>query len=110
MLVVKTYPFLSSKSSKYAIRGTPGLPRPFPDSSLLYLRRSTSLLQTRDPLEHLPLHPIRHKLHKLTHKVDAVPKEIHDPPDEKRGAYPAKMIGHKEARERALAAYRAVRN
>lgn len=32
--------------------------------------------------------------------------EIHNPPDDKRGAYPAKIIGHKEARERALAAYR----
>lgn len=32
--------------------------------------------------------------------------EIHDPPDEKRGNYPLKIIGHKEARERALEAYR----
>lgn len=32
--------------------------------------------------------------------------EIHDPPDEKRGDYPEKVIGHKEARERALNAYR----
>ena len=32
--------------------------------------------------------------------------EIHDPPDDRRGDYPVKMIGHKEARERALAAYR----
>lgn len=32
--------------------------------------------------------------------------EIHDPPDEKRGNYPEKVIGHKEARERALRAYR----
>lgn len=32
--------------------------------------------------------------------------EIHDPPDEKRGDYPAKRIGHREACERALAAYR----
>ncbi|QPD00172.1 cryptochrome/photolyase family protein [Qipengyuania soli] len=31
--------------------------------------------------------------------------EIHDPADSRRGAYPKKMIGHKEARERALAAY-----
>ncbi len=30
---------------------------------------------------------------------------IHDPPDERRGDYPKKMIGHKEARERALQAY-----
>ena len=34
---------------------------------------------------------------------------IHDPPDEKRGDYPSKMIGHKEARERALEAYRAAK-
>ena len=34
---------------------------------------------------------------------------IHDPPDEKRGDYPTKMIGHKEARERALEAYRAAK-
>ena len=34
---------------------------------------------------------------------------IHDPPDEKRGAYPRKIIGHREARERALAAYRDAR-
>ncbi|QYJ06219.1 cryptochrome/photolyase family protein [Qipengyuania flava] len=33
--------------------------------------------------------------------------EIHDPPDHKRGKYPKKMIGHKEARERALEAYKA---
>lgn len=32
---------------------------------------------------------------------------IHDPPDDKRGDYPVKMIGHKEARERALEAYKA---
>ena len=31
---------------------------------------------------------------------------IHDPPDDRRGDYPVKMIGHKEARERALEAYR----
>jgi deoxyribodipyrimidine photo-lyase len=30
--------------------------------------------------------------------------DIHDPPDEKRGSYPPKIIGHREARERALAA------
>ncbi len=29
---------------------------------------------------------------------------IHDPPDDRRGAYPRKIIGHREARERALAA------
>ena len=30
--------------------------------------------------------------------------EVHDPPDDKRGIYPPKIIGHREARERALAA------
>jgi len=30
--------------------------------------------------------------------------DIHDPPDEHRGNYPRKIIGHREARERALAA------
>ncbi len=35
--------------------------------------------------------------------------EIHDPPDDKRGSYPRKMIGHKEARERALSAYRSAK-
>ena len=32
--------------------------------------------------------------------------DIHDPPDGKRGDYPAQIIGHKAARERALDAYR----
>ncbi len=32
--------------------------------------------------------------------------EIHDPADGRRGRYPVKMIGHREARERALEAYR----
>ncbi len=41
--------------------------------------------------------------------ADLSDAEIHDPPDEKRGAYPAKMIGHKEARERALEAYRSAK-
>ncbi len=31
---------------------------------------------------------------------------IHDPPDDSRADYPVKMIGHREARERALEAYR----
>ncbi|MDB5724038.1 MAG: deoxyribodipyrimidine photolyase [Novosphingobium sp.] len=31
--------------------------------------------------------------------------EIHDPADDRRGEYPAKLIGHREGRERALAAY-----
>lgn len=35
--------------------------------------------------------------------------EIHDPRDERRGAYPAKLIGHREARERALAACRTMK-
>ena len=30
--------------------------------------------------------------------------DIHDPPDDQRGTYPRKIIGHREARERALAA------
>ena len=34
---------------------------------------------------------------------------IHDPPDDMRGDYPVKMIGHKEARERALEAYRSAK-
>ncbi|MBX7481113.1 cryptochrome/photolyase family protein [Qipengyuania qiaonensis] len=34
---------------------------------------------------------------------------IHDPPDDMRGDYPVKMIGHKEARERALSAYKAAK-
>jgi deoxyribodipyrimidine photo-lyase len=32
--------------------------------------------------------------------------DIHDPPDELRGSYPVKRIGHREARERALEGYR----
>ena len=34
---------------------------------------------------------------------------IHDPPDDRRGDYPPKRIGHREARERALAAYRSAK-
>lgn len=34
---------------------------------------------------------------------------IHDPGDDLRGAYPAKIIGHREGRERALAAWAAAR-
>ncbi len=34
---------------------------------------------------------------------------IHDPPGHMRGDYPAKIIGHREARERALDAYRAIK-
>ncbi len=33
-------------------------------------------------------------------------EDIHDPADDKRGEYPPKIIGHKEGRERALQAYR----
>ncbi len=41
--------------------------------------------------------------------TDLSDEDIHDPPDEKRPAgYPAKIIGHKEARERALSAYRSL--
>lgn len=32
--------------------------------------------------------------------------DIHDPPEDKRGNYPAQIIGHREGRERALSAYR----
>jgi len=35
--------------------------------------------------------------------------EIHDPPDDQRGAYPMKIIEHREARERALAALASTR-
>ena len=31
---------------------------------------------------------------------------IHDPADEDRGGYPLKIIGHREARDRALAAFK----
>ncbi|WP_324808713.1 deoxyribodipyrimidine photo-lyase [Sphingomonas sp. LY29] len=31
-------------------------------------------------------------------------EHIHDPPDDRRGDYPVKIVGHREARERALAA------
>ncbi|MCB2067501.1 MAG: deoxyribodipyrimidine photo-lyase, partial [Erythrobacter sp.] len=34
---------------------------------------------------------------------------VHDPPDHMRGAYPAKIIGHGAARERALGRYRAMK-
>ena len=44
---------------------------------------------------------IRQWVPELAHLADA---DIHDPPDAKRGAYPTKIIGHREARERALAA------
>lgn len=41
--------------------------------------------------------------------ADLPDAEIHDPADLLRGAYPAKLIGHREARERALAAYAAMK-
>ena len=41
--------------------------------------------------------------------ADAADADIHDPPDDRRGDYPQKIIGHREARERALDAYRAAK-
>lgn len=38
--------------------------------------------------------------------ADLSDSDIHDPPDDRRGDYPSPIIGHKAARERALAAYR----
>lgn len=49
---------------------------------------------------------IRHWVPELARLSDA---DIHDPPDDRRGNYPAKIIDHREARERALTAYAAVR-
>jgi deoxyribodipyrimidine photo-lyase len=47
---------------------------------------------------------IREWVPELAHLSDAA---IHDPDDAERpGDYPDRMIGHREARERALAAYR----
>ncbi|MEO5587516.1 MAG: deoxyribodipyrimidine photo-lyase [Novosphingobium sp.] len=46
---------------------------------------------------------IREWVPELAHLSDT---DIHDPADDQRGAYPVKLIGHREARERALAAYR----
>jgi len=45
---------------------------------------------------------IREWVPELKHLSDA---DIHDPDDDRRGDYPVKLIGHKAARERALAAY-----
>jgi deoxyribodipyrimidine photo-lyase len=44
---------------------------------------------------------IRRWVPELAHLDDTV---IHDPPDDMRGDYPAKIVGHREGRERALAA------
>ncbi|BDI61302.1 cryptochrome/photolyase family protein [Qipengyuania nanhaisediminis] len=41
--------------------------------------------------------------------ADCPDEAIHDPPDDVRGSYPAKIVAHKEGRERALAAYRAMK-
>ena len=49
---------------------------------------------------------IREYVPELAHLGDS---EIHDPDDAKRGDYPARIIGHGEARERALAAYKSSR-
>jgi deoxyribodipyrimidine photo-lyase len=49
---------------------------------------------------------VREYVPEIAHLDDA---QIHDPPDDARGAYPPKLVGHREARERALAAYRAAR-
>jgi deoxyribodipyrimidine photo-lyase len=49
---------------------------------------------------------IREYVPELAHLPD---KQIHDPPDELRGGYPIKIIGHREARERALSAYRSAK-
>ena len=46
---------------------------------------------------------IREYVPELAELSDA---DIHDPPDDRRGVYPVKIIGHREARERALGAYR----
>ncbi len=42
--------------------------------------------------------------------ADLSDRDIHDPPDAMRGDYPAKIIGHRAGRERALEAYRATRD
>ena len=46
---------------------------------------------------------IREFVPELAHLCDA---DIHDPPDGERGNYPARIVEHREARERALTAYR----
>ncbi len=49
---------------------------------------------------------IREWVPELAHLSDA---DIHDPPNDKRGDYPPKIIDHREARERALAAFAATK-
>lgn len=49
---------------------------------------------------------IQENVPELAHLSDA---EIHNPSDAQRGDYPKPLIGHREARERALAAYRKMR-
>ncbi len=41
--------------------------------------------------------------------ADLPDDQIHDPPDDCRGDYPVKVVGHREARERALSAWRAAK-
>ncbi|WP_435417427.1 deoxyribodipyrimidine photo-lyase [Parerythrobacter aurantius] len=50
---------------------------------------------------------IRTYVPELKHLPDS---EIHDPPQGRRGRYPDMIVGHKEGRERALAAYRAAKS
>ena len=50
---------------------------------------------------------IREFLPELAALSDA---DIHDPPESRRGSYPPPIIGHREARERALAAYRSAKS
>lgn len=50
---------------------------------------------------------IREYVPELARLSDAA---IHDPPDAKRGKYPAKIVGHREGRERALEAYSALKS
>lgn len=49
---------------------------------------------------------IREYVPELKHLLDS---EIHDPPQGRRGRYPDMIIGHKQGRERALAAYKAAK-
>ena len=49
---------------------------------------------------------IRTYVPELKHLPDS---EVHDPADGRRGRYPAKIVEHREGRERALAAYRAAK-